>query len=221
MITRKDYYKRIYKSAAGVLTSKYGAPRPDGRTHAGEDSDITYADDHPKIYAPVNCVVTHARNVLTDDRGKFLELKLGPSLYLILQHDYQISVKDGQRVAEGTLIAVQGGSGRTLNQYKSHIHHEWARYPYGDPRRKPINPNLYFYPLFTPPKYTVKTVVVDGLRIRSGASLTAPKVGTAGKQAYTIFETVTADGFVWGRIDWVLDQWIALRSADGTKVFAK
>lgn len=132
----------------------------------GEDAD-DITGDHPRHYAPYNCIVTHVRNTLTDDRGKFLEIKVG-TWYILMQHDFEVRVRDGQRVEAGGLLGIQGGSGRTINQYRSHLHYEFAKYPYGDARRKPINPVLYFYPFFTPPKYPVKTVVVSGLRIRAG-----------------------------------------------------
>jgi hypothetical protein len=219
MITRKQLLKGIYGTDTAVLTSPYGAPRPNGRIHVGEDAD-DITGDHPRLYAPYNCVVTHVRNTLTDDRGKFLEIKVG-TWYILMQHDFEIRVRDGQRVEAGGLLGIQGGSGRTINQYRSHLHYEFAKYPYGDARRKPINPVLYFYPFFTPPKYPVKTVVVSGLRIRAGHYLKAEIISRATKRAYTIYETVTQDGYVWGRIDWEKDQWMALNSTDGRSVFAK
>ena len=219
MITRKQFLKGIYKTDTAVLTSPFGAPRPGGRTHLGEDAD-DITGDHPKLYAPYNCIVTHVRNTLTDDRGKFLEIKVG-SWYILMQHDFEIGVRDGQRVAAGKLLGIQGGSGKTLDQYRSHLHYEFAKYPYGDARRKAINPVLYFYPFFTPPKYPVRTVIVSGLRIRAGHSLKSEILGTAAKRPYTIFDTATQDGYLWGRIDWEKEEWIALKSTDGRKVFAR
>ena len=219
MITRKQLYKGIYQTDTAVLTSPYGAPRPNGRIHVGEDAD-DITGEHPRLYAPYNCVVTNVRNTLSDDRGKFLEIKVG-SWYILMQHVYEVRVRKGQRISAGGLLAIQGGSGRTLEQYRSHLHYEFAKYPYGDSRRKPINPVLYFYPFFSPPTYLSKTVVVSGLRIRAGHYLGAVILGTAEKRSYTIYETVTEGDYVWGRIDWEKDLWMAIKSTDGRRIFAK
>lgn len=223
MITRKALQTKIYKTSSVALTSAYGTPRPGGRTHEGEDWDVTIADDHPKLYAPYNGIITYVRDILSSERGKIVEIKIaGTPWYALIQHDYKISVKKGQRVTAGTLIAIQGGSGTTINQFKSHVHIELSKRPYGDPLRKPVNPNVYFYPFFNPPKWPIKTVVVSDLRIRKGHSIDAEWTGKyADLKAYVIYDTVLEDGYYWGRIDWVLDLWIAIKTAAGKKVYAK
>ena len=220
MLSRNALYKKLYKTNTAVLTSRFGAPRPNGRTHKGEDAD-DITGNNPKIYMPFYGVVTKVRNTLSDDRGKYVEIKF-QNWYLLIQHLQSVSVKVGQRVEMGKLLCVQGGSGRTLTQYASHLHYEFAKYPMGDSRRVPLNPTIHFYPLFVEKKYPVKEVVVSDLNIRVGHGLSAPKLGKYAPLGPTkIFETALDDGFVWGRIDWVMDYWIALRTADGRKVYVK
>lgn len=220
MITRKTLMSKVYKNSSGVLTSPYGWRAWQNRTHRGEDWDSTMSEA-PKLYVPFNGIVQSIRTALTDDRGKYVEIKIGP-WYLLFQHLATVSVKKGQRVVAGSLMAVQGGSGKTLNQYKSHSHVEWAKYPMGDSRRVALDPVVKFYPFFTAPVYPTKTVVVSDLRIRTGHGTDAPTTGKyAELKAYTIYETVLDDGYYWGRIDWVLNLWIALKTADGKRVYAK
>lgn len=222
MITRKTLYNRLYKTDTAVLTSKFGSPRPNGRTHMGEDSD-DITGNNPKIYMPFYGIVTHLRNELTDDRGRYVEIKVG-NWYILIQHLQSIGVLKGQRIEKGKLLCVQGGSGKTMTQYASHLHYEFAKYPMGDLLRKSINPTslMGFYTTFVEPKYPTKTVIVKDLNIRTNPGLNGTIIGKAemGK-AYTIFETVTKDGYVWGRIDWTLNEWIAIKKADGSKVYAK
>jgi len=168
-------------------------------------------------------VVTQVHNELTNDRGKWIEIKF-QNWYMLLQHLNSISVKVGQRVPMGKLLCVQGGSGRTLTQYASHLHYEFAKYPMGDPRRVSINPTSLtgFYTTFIEKKYPIKEVVVSDLNLRKGPGLEAAKVGKYAPLGPTpVFETVLKDGFYWGMVDWVMKYWVALRTADGRKVYVR
>jgi hypothetical protein len=91
----------------------------------------------------------------------------------------------------------------------------------GDPRRIALNPVYGLYLTFIPPKYPTKKVIVSDLHIRQGHSVKGKALGYIDLGPIEIFEQYVQDGYVWGRIDWVLDQWIALRSTDGKKVYAK
>ena len=220
MITRKTLMYKVYKNTSGVMTSPFGWRAWQNRTHRGEDWDSTLSEA-PKLYVPFNGVVNNIRTALADDRGKYVEIKIG-SWYLLFQHLAQINVARGQRVLAGKQFAVQGGSGKTLTAYKSHSHVEWAKYPIGDSRRVALDPALKFYPVFTAPTYQTKTVVVSDLNIRIGHGTAATITGKhAELKPYTIYAQALGDGFVWGCIDWVLDYWIALKTADDKKVYAK
>ena len=223
MITRKTLYKKLYKTNTAVLTSKFGSPRPGGRTHKGEDSD-DITGNNPRIYMPFYGVVTKVRNTLSDDRGKYIEIKF-QNYYLLCQHLQSISVVVGQRVPMGKFIALQGGSGHSgLTQYASHLHYEFAKYPMGDSRRVSLNPASLtgFYNTFIEKKYPVKQVVVSDLNIRTGPGLNFPTTGKhAPSGSVRIFQTVLKDGYYWGKIDWALELWVALRTADGKRVYVK
>ena len=66
------------------------------------------------------------------------------------------------------------------------------------------------------------TVVVSDLNIRRGHGTDAEKTGRYMPLGLcTIYDKVLDDGFIWGRIDWTDNLWIALCTADGKKIYVK